>query len=134
MATIWATLTLSSSTIQYIKPEVVVKVPTTNAEVVDFAREALKGTPLMEVAKCESSMKHWEEDGTTVRFGRVVAEDRGFLQINSRYHRKDALKLGFDIEDPIGNIRYGLWLYSKKGLDPWEASHKCWQALLAEAV
>jgi hypothetical protein len=41
-------------------------------------------------------------------------------------HQKEASKMGINLKDPLGNIEYGIWLYSKFGSAPWLASKPCW--------
>jgi len=46
-------------------------------------------------------------------------------QINQRYHKDTAERLGWNIETPYGNIKYANWLYERKGAYPWRASGHC---------
>ena len=80
---------------------------------------------LIDIARCESQFRQTEKNGTVLR-GRVTPADVGVMQINEKYHLKDATKLGYDIYTLEGNMAYARYLYEKQGARPWLASSKCW--------
>ena len=80
---------------------------------------------LAEIARCESTFRHYDKDGNVLR-GRVNGADVGVMQINEKYHLERAVKLGLDIYTPEGNMAYARYLYEKQGAQPWIASSKCW--------
>lgn len=95
-------------------------------ELEKYLREHFADTPiLIEIARCESTLVHFREDGTLMR-GRVDSADVGVMQINERYHLENAKKLGLDIYTIEGNVEYAKYLYKKFGSKPWKASSPCW--------
>jgi len=89
-------------------------------------REVFKDAPAMiDVAYCESTMRHYVGSTTEVLRGREVREDVGGFQINEKYHLETATKMGLNIYEPDGNIAYAKYLYEKNGLRDWSASHNC---------
>jgi len=80
---------------------------------------------LARVAYCESTFRHFDEDGEVLR-GLVDSRDVGVMQINEHYHLDTATKLGYDIHSLEGNMGYARHLYEKQGLQPWSASRSCW--------
>lgn len=96
--------------------------PLTTEEAV---REYFKDIPiLIEVARCESQFRQY--DNGHVLHGRVDHDDTGVMQINTRFHLKKAIALGYDLNDLYGNMAYARSLYRESGLAPWEASRGCW--------
>lgn len=93
----------------------------------DFVKEYYKEKPILyEIAKCESTLRHWNSEGEVLR-GRVNKSDVGLMQINEAYHAKTAKALGFDLTTIKGNMAYAEWLYEKQGTAPWVHSSKCWK-------
>jgi hypothetical protein len=88
---------------------------------------------LVDVARCESNFKHFDDNGKVVR-GRVDAADIGLMQINERFQGETAKKLGMDIYTVEGNIAYAKHLYDEQGIKPWMASSKCWSGSKGNAV
>lgn len=80
---------------------------------------------LVDIARCESNYRQFDQDGMIVR-GRVDPADIGIMQINERYQGATAKKLGMDIYTVEGNVAYARHLYEEQGLKPWKASSKCW--------
>jgi hypothetical protein len=80
---------------------------------------------LAEIAKCESTFRHFLPNGEVIR-GKVNKDDVGVMQINEKYHKDTATKLGFDLETINGNLAYAKWLYEKEGTYPWISSSACW--------
>jgi hypothetical protein len=91
-----------------------------------YLRKEYADTPLLvEVARCESTFRHYTEDGKIVR-GRINKSDIGVMQINTFYHGETAAKLKIDLYTLEGNVAYAKYLYSKYGAQPWSASSPCW--------
>lgn len=92
----------------------------------EYVREYFADTPILaDIAWCESRMRHLDRDGTILR-GMVDKDDLGVMQINARYHEKDALELGYDIYTLHGNLGFAKHLYERQGVRPWMASSPCW--------
>ncbi|PIR85490.1 hypothetical protein COU15_00135 [Candidatus Kaiserbacteria bacterium CG10_big_fil_rev_8_21_14_0_10_45_20] len=92
----------------------------------EYVREYYADTPILaDIAWCESSMRHFNKEGEILR-GVADSDDLGVMQINRRYHEKDAVELGFDIYSLNGNLAYAKHLYEKQGTRPWKASSPCW--------
>lgn len=91
----------------------------------------LRDQTLVRICACESAGSpdkepvHYAADGSVLR-GRLVPQDTGMCQINSYYWGADALRLGFDLETPEGNIQMANYIYDRKGTQPWNASKSCW--------
>ena len=81
---------------------------------------------LKEICSCESGLKHYEEDGTTVIRGKINSRDIGICQINEFYHEKRINELGLDIHTLEGNIAFAKDLYERQGTAPWIWSKPCW--------
>ena len=95
-----------------------------------YIREQFKDEPLLiEIARCESTFRQFDEDGHIIR-GKVNSADIGVMQINEKYHALDSAKLGMNIYTLEGNVRFGKYLYDKSGAQPWTASSKCWSKSL----
>ncbi len=102
-------------------------VVTTDRKVVEqYLKKNFADTPiLVEIARCESEFRQFDKNGQVVR-GRVDRADVGVMQINERYHLDTAKGLGLDIYTIEGNTAYAKYLYTKSGLDSWNASKPCW--------
>ncbi len=81
--------------------------------------------PLLEIARCESRYRQYDEDGSVLR-GTHNPRDVGIFQINERFHLEQSHELGYDIYTAEGNIRYAIWLSEKEGIGHWSASKPCW--------
>ena len=79
---------------------------------------------LVEIARCESRIRHTSSAGT-ILLG-PDKKDAGVFQIRLPVHEAKAQELGLDIGDASGNIRYAVFLYKKSGSIPWNASKHCW--------
>jgi len=79
----------------------------------------------VEIARCESGLRQYSDDGTVVR-GRVNTKDVGVFQINEDYHLRQSQEQGYDIYTTRGNIEYAISLIKKSGSKPWSASKPCW--------
>lgn len=99
----------------------------TNAKQVEkYLRKQFADEPiLVEVARCESTFRQFDEDGQVIR-GKVNRADVGVMQINEKYHSEDADKLGHDIYSIEGNVAFAKHLFERFGTSPWSASSKCW--------
>ncbi len=88
--------------------------------------EHFTDTPILKkIAACESQSRQFDETGSVLR-GRVNSQDVGVMQINEKYHLKEANKLGLDIYTIEGNIDYAKHLYETQGVKPWVHSSTCW--------
>lgn len=97
----------------------------------EAVRTYFKDIPvLVEVARCESTFRHTLKDGSVLK-GRVDSDDTGVMQINKRYHSKDAESLGLDLNNLYDNMAYARDLYLRQGTKPWSASAPCWSKELA---
>jgi len=95
-------------------------------EVEQYLRNEFADTPiLVEIARCESTFRHFNDKGEVIR-GRVDRADVGVMQINERYHLEKSRELGHNIYTIQGNIAYAKYLYGKSGAQPWSASKPCW--------
>lgn len=95
-------------------------------EVESYVREEFADAPiLIEIARCESTFKHFDENGKPIR-GKTNKQDIGVMQINQEYNGDAAKKLGYDIETIQGNVAFAKYLYDKFGAQPWSASAPCW--------
>ena len=65
---------------------------------------------------CESGGRQFNSKGKVLI---SPTKDKGILQINSKIHEKNALKMGHDINTLEGNLAYGWWLYQHGGLKHW---------------
>ena len=99
-----------------------VKVKTTE----EIIAEHFTDTPILKkIAVCESHNRQFNETGEVLR-GHVNSQDVGVMQINEKYHLKEANKLGLDIYTIEGNIDYAKHLYETQGVKPWVHSSTCW--------
>lgn len=80
----------------------------------------------LKVAWCESNLKHYEKDGSVKR-GKIDPRDVGLFQVNERYHLARAKRLGLNLSQLEGNIKYAKILYDENGWQDWEASRYCWE-------
>lgn len=97
------------------------------------AKKYFKDDPiLVEIARCESSFRQKDADGTILR-GKVNKGDVGLMQINEYYHADKAESMGLDLETLEGNMAYAKYLYNKEGVKPWVSSKPCWKAALKAA-
>ncbi len=92
----------------------------------NYVREYFKDIPIMiQVARCESTFRHLDEDGEIHR-GRVNNADVGVMQINEFYHLDQAEKKNYNIYTIEGNTAYARDLYERQGTQPWKSSKPCW--------
>ncbi len=100
-------------------------------EVEEAVRSYFEDMPVMiSIAKCESRFRHTLADGSVLR-GMVDNADTGVMQINRRYHQKQADKLGYNLNEIFGNMAYARELYEAQGTKPWNASAPCWRKEVA---
>lgn len=89
---------------------------------------------LIPICSCESTghpdrvPRHYEDDGVTVRRGRINPNDIGMCQINIQENNNgpQIRKMGLDVFKKEDNIKYANWLYDKYGTKPWNWSKHCW--------
>ncbi len=99
---------------------------TNQAEMESYLRKEFASTPiLVEVARCESTFRQFDQNGIVIR-GIVNKADVGVMQINEKYHADTAVRLGHDIYSIEGNVAFAKYLYKKYGTSPWSSSEKCW--------
>lgn len=93
----------------------------------DRIRAAFPEAPeaMVEIARCESRLRQFKEDGTP-----LVSEtsDVGLFQIN-QVHWEDARKLGIDIYSEEGNIAFARLLFDANGFGDWFMSNHCHRLL-----
>jgi len=83
-------------------------------------------TPTMvDVARCESGLRHYLPDGSVLRGG-LGGKMIGLFQLHETYHRAPARSMGLDIDTLAGNLLYTRNLYRSEGLTPWRSSAHCW--------
>lgn len=98
-----------------------------------YVNEYFQETPVLaDIAWCESRMRHIDASTGKVIRGTVDSDDTGIMQINTRYHRAEAEKLGLDIKTLSGNLEYAKYLYDKEGTKPWKSSKACWGHLASK--
>lgn len=89
-------------------------------------RKMFRDTPiLINIARCESGFNQYDEDGKILKNPKSSAI--GVMQIMSSLHRKEALRLGYNIQTLDGNLKYAKHLYEDEGTRPWNSSRKCWK-------
>jgi len=109
--------------------EVSVETATGNTEAI--VRNYFKDVPvLIQIARCESAFRQTLSDGSILK-GRVDSADTGVMQINKRYHAKNAAAMGLNLDDLYSNMAYARHLYEREGTRPWNASAPCWGKTLA---
>ena len=78
----------------------------TPAEVKEVVKQVFGENSIMvTIARCESTFRQFNEDGSVLQ-GEADRRDTGVMQINTHYHEKDAIALGFDIRTLKGNLAY----------------------------
>lgn len=86
-----------------------------------------KEAPVMvEVARCESELRQYDESGTVLRGG-WGGKMIGLFQLHETYHRTEARARGYNIDTLIGNMGYARDLYREEGTTPWDSSASCWR-------
>lgn len=80
---------------------------------------------LVRIAQAESNIRQFAKDGSVLR-GRQNPMDVGIFQINEKYHLSDSQKIGYNIYEPEGNIKFAVELYSREGTRPWNWSKGKW--------
>lgn len=99
-----------------------------------YIREYYIDTPILaEIAKCESSFRHFTKNGEILR-GAKNRSDIGVMQINTYYHEKGAKNLNLNLYDLNDQLVYAQNLYEKEGTVPWNASSKCWKKLFLVTI
>lgn len=80
---------------------------------------------MIDVARCESSYRQYNPDGTLFK-GWQNDKDWGVFQINTYYHGEKAKEMGLDLTLLKDNIEFAKYLYTTQGLKPWIWSKSCW--------
>ena len=120
---------IASSTENGMQKEAIVKIVESKKLITfeDYVRAYYEDTPILaEIAKCESSFRHYLPNGEVMR-GKINKGDIGVMQINEYYHKDTAEKLGYDLMTIEGNMAYAKNLYEREGSDPWISSSPCWK-------
>ncbi len=73
---------------------------------------------MVEVARCESGMRHYLPDGRVLRGG-TGGMMIGLFQLHEGYHRAPAVAMGINIDSLVGNLLYARHLYNQQGATPW---------------
>ncbi len=103
--------------------------PLQNTELI--VRSYFKDIPVMiQIARCESGFRHNLGDGSVLR-GVVDPADTGVMQINRRYHEREATAMNLNLNDIYQNMAYARHLYEMQGTGPWRASAPCWSQHVA---
>jgi hypothetical protein len=71
---------------------------------------------IMDIISCEGFFGEVKDSPTN---------DVGPMQINL-IHKPEAIKMGLNLRLYDDNVHYGVYLMSKEGLKPWNASKACW--------
>lgn len=74
---------------------------------------------MVEVARGESGLRQWYDNGKVVR-GRVTPTDTGLFQISSPHWDKEAKRLGLDYENSIeDNVKMARHIADTQGITAW---------------
>lgn len=87
---------------------------------------------MIAISKCESEIRQFKKNGEVVE--NEVTKDFGILQVNARYHKETARKLGHDINTLSGNLGYSRVLFDTYGLSPWLASKECTDKIMSRLL
>jgi len=118
--------TIKPIDLEYLQPISTSTLRMSNKGLQARVRSEMKDMPvLIDIARCESKFRQWEDNGTVLR-GKINKKDVGLFQINEKYHLKASKRLGMDIHTVEGNIAYAKYLYKKEGSTPWNWSGHCW--------
>jgi len=66
--------------------------------------ENIDSNLMIKIAQCESTLRHFNEKGEVLR-GYENNNDGGVMQINKTTWQEKANELGFDLDNPIQNIK-----------------------------
>lgn len=103
--------------------------PVLNTEA--MVRNYFKDEPvLVQIARCESAFRQTLADGSILK-GAVDHDDTGVMQINTRYHGREAAAMGLNLDDIYQNMAYAKHLFMTQGTKPWNSSASCWGKTLA---
>jgi hypothetical protein len=89
---------------------------------------------LKRICSCESTgspnnePRQFNKDGSLLK-GVVNPNDWGMCQINIKYHKADAEKMGLNLATAKGNKKYAEHLYKTQGAQPWSWSNSCHHTL-----
>lgn len=102
------------------------KTPNVPPSIESLVLEAFRDAPVMlRVARCESTMRQFNLDGTVLH-GAAHYADTGLFQINMAVHADEVRALGVDVGILEGNIAAARYLYDHGGLAHWAPSRRCW--------
>ncbi len=79
------------------------------------------GPEFIAIAKCESGMKQFRDDGSVLI---SPTSDIGLFQVN-QVHWNTAKQMGIDINTVDGNIAYAKFLKEQNGYGDWYMSFHC---------
>lgn len=110
----------------------VLSASSTKAEFKEAIEEYL-GKDMVAVAECEGGLK-WGAVGQNIdkETGKVWSTDHDTFQLNFKYHKKTALKMGMDITTIKGHFEYAKYLYDQGKLSDWSASRHCWSPKIGQ--
>lgn len=93
--------------------------PTAAASIEKQVREYFADIPVMiEIAKCESKFRQFNDSGTVLRGGSSGGMI-GVFQFYESIHTKGAQALGFNLATVEGNLGYAKHVYLQQGTTPW---------------
>ena len=81
---------------------------------------------LHDIVKAESRWRQFDETGVVLK-GVINQKDTGLFQINTSFWLAKANQLEYDIYEPEGNLKMGLWIYRNHGVKPWSWSQSMWK-------
>lgn len=97
----------------------------TQERIIEEINKVFPDAPIMlKVAKCEGvvdgklDIKAYNPTNNS--------HDKGIFQISELHHGKRIKQLGFDMYNPIDNLKFARILYDESGLAPWIWSKPCW--------
>ena len=74
---------------------------------------------MVEVARGESGLRQWHDNGKVVR-GRITPTDTGLFQISSSHWEEEAKRLGLDFENNIeDNVKMARHIADTQGITAW---------------
>lgn len=106
-------------------PSIEIKEPINDPSAMIYEIFGKDAQTMERVAHCESTALQFHADGTVVK-GIQVPDDIGLFQVNLRYHKAEADRLGYDLFTLEGNAQFAKVLFDRNGLRDWSASEKCW--------
>ncbi len=74
------------------------------------------GEKMMRILECESGMKQWDKNGSVLT---SPTNDVGIGQINLKTWKDESIKRGYDIGQPVDNLRFSYLIWLKSGFKAW---------------